>query len=163
MRDLGADILAIVEAENRPVLIEMNRFILTEVGGTPYPNIMIIDGNDLRGIDVGIMTKGGFPIGTMRSHVHDLKPNGKPVFSRDCPEYQVATPSGKTIWVLPIISKANSAGTMPAVRQNDALNLRPSLQSINACALQAKSSSQYSETSTTLPTACLCNLCCQVS
>ena len=110
MRDLDADILAIVEAESRPVLIEMNRFILTEVGGTPYPKIMIIDGNDLRGIDVGIMTKDGFPIGAMRSHVHDLKPNGKPVFSRDCPEYQVATPSGKTIWVLPNHFKSKFGG-----------------------------------------------------
>ncbi len=71
---------------------------------------MVIDGNDLRGIDVGIMTKDGFPIGTMRSHVHDLKPNGKPVFSRDCPEYQVATPSGKTIWVLPNHFKSKFGG-----------------------------------------------------
>lgn len=110
MRDLDADILAIVEAESRPVLIEMNRFILTEVGGNPYPNIMIIDGNDLRGIDVGIMTKDGFPIGSMRSHVHDLKPDGRPVFSRDCPEYQVATPSGKTIWVLPNHFKSKFGG-----------------------------------------------------
>lgn len=110
MRDLDADILAIVEAENRPVLIEMNKFILKEVGGTPYPNIMIIDGNDARGIDVGVMTKDGFPIGAMRSHVHDLKPDGNPVFSRDCPEYQIATPSGQTIWVLPNHFKSKFGG-----------------------------------------------------
>ena len=101
IRDLDADILAIVEAESRPVLWEMNKFILSSVGGLPYSNIMIIDGNDRRGIDVGIMTKEGYPIGLMRSHVHDLKPDGQPVFSRDCPEYEVTTPLGNTIWVIP--------------------------------------------------------------
>ena len=30
---------------------------------------MLVDGNDTRGIDVGIMTKPGFPIGTIRSNV----------------------------------------------------------------------------------------------
>lgn len=110
MRDLDADVLAIVEAESRPVLAEMNRFILREVGGTPYPNIMVIDGNDRRGIDVGIMSKDGFSIGDMRSHVHDLDNDGDPVFSRDCPEYQILTPSGETIWVLPNHFKSKFGG-----------------------------------------------------
>ena len=101
LRDVDADVLAIVEAESRPVLVEMNKFILKDVGGAPYPNIMIIDGNDRRGIDVGIMTKEGFQLGQMRSHVHDLKSDGNPIFSRDCPEYQVVTPSGEELWVLP--------------------------------------------------------------
>jgi hypothetical protein len=34
-----------------------------------------------------MMTKDGFDIGLMQSHIHDLKPDGNPVFSRDCPEY----------------------------------------------------------------------------
>lgn len=84
-----AYILAIVEAESRPVLAEMNKFILNEVGGTPYPHIMVIDGNDRRGIDVGIMTKEGFEIGPMQSHVHDLNYAGAEIFIRDCPEYEI--------------------------------------------------------------------------
>ena len=32
---------------------------------------MVIDGNDERGIDVGLVTR--FPVGTMRSHVDDFK------------------------------------------------------------------------------------------
>lgn len=61
---------------------------------------MVIDGNDERGIDVGLMTKTGYEIGLMRSHIHDLQDDGAPIFSRDCPEYSVKTPSGETIWIL---------------------------------------------------------------
>ena len=101
IRDVDADVLAIVEAESRPVLVGMNDYVLKGVSGTPYPHVMIIDGNDSRGIDVGIMTKSDYPIGTIRSHVHDVDDKNRTIFSRDCPEYQVFTPSGNLVWVLP--------------------------------------------------------------
>jgi endonuclease/exonuclease/phosphatase family metal-dependent hydrolase len=99
IRDVNADVLAVVEAEDRIALQHFSEQILASVGGVPYPNIMLIDGNDARGIDVGLMTKAGFAIGPMRSHVSEGGPE-TPVFSRDCPEYQVTTPSGEVIWVL---------------------------------------------------------------
>src|SRR5437773_870695 len=67
------------------------------VSGTRYPHVMVIDGNDDRGIDVGLMSR--FPIGSMRSHVDDIE-NGSLIFSRDCPEYEIALPSGSTLLVL---------------------------------------------------------------
>lgn len=116
IRDLDADILAVVEVESRPVLKEFNEMILakTPVNGTAYPNVMVIDGNDPRGIDVGLMTKGGFEIFGMYSHVHDLKPDGRPIFSRDCPEYEVLTPNGEQIWILPNHFKSKFGGNNPA-------------------------------------------------
>lgn len=133
IRDVDADILAVVEAENRVVLSQFTEFILRkvehEVEGVlrPYEEIMLIDGNDKRGIDVGLMTKEGFRIGLMRSHVHDFPndvsndeladdtlpedlPTDKPVFSRDCPEYAVTTPSGEVIWVIPNHFKSKFGG-----------------------------------------------------
>ncbi|MCY4487804.1 MAG: endonuclease/exonuclease/phosphatase family protein [Deltaproteobacteria bacterium] len=117
IRDMNADILAVVEAESRPVLQEMNRLILPQVGADRYPNVMIIDGNDQRGIDVGIMTKAGYPIGVMRSHVHDMKPDGHPIFSRDCPEYEVTTPSGDVVWVIPNHFKSKYGGNDAASQE----------------------------------------------
>jgi endonuclease/exonuclease/phosphatase family metal-dependent hydrolase len=99
IRDVNADILAVVEAEDRIALQHFSEQILGMVGGTPYPNIMLIDGNDARGIDVGLMTKSGYAIGAMRSHVDEGGPDS-PIFSRDCPEYAVTTPAGETLWVL---------------------------------------------------------------
>jgi endonuclease/exonuclease/phosphatase family metal-dependent hydrolase len=110
LRDVNADIIAIIEAEDRIVLKQFNESVLDAVGGTHYPNVMLIDGNDERGIDVGLMTRDGYSIGLMRSHVHDLNPDGNPIFSRDCPEYCVETPGGEKIWVLPNHFKSKFGG-----------------------------------------------------
>jgi endonuclease/exonuclease/phosphatase family metal-dependent hydrolase len=133
IRDVDADILAVVEAENRIALKQFTGFVLDKVKDEvdkiirPYTEIMLIDGNDDRGIDVGLMTKEGFKIGTMRSHVHDLPedvdddelgvdafpaglPPENPVFSRDCPEYSVTTPAGEVIWVIPNHFKSKFGG-----------------------------------------------------
>ncbi|MHC4214988.1 MAG: endonuclease/exonuclease/phosphatase family protein, partial [Planctomycetota bacterium] len=116
IRDVDVDILAVVEAENRIALKQFSEFVFdrvkNEVAETirPYTQIMLIDGNDDRGIDVGLMTKEGFDIGLMQSHVHDLKPDGYPIFSRDCPEYAVTTPTGELIWVLPNHFKSKFGG-----------------------------------------------------
>lgn len=116
IRDVDADILAVVEAENRVVLKKFSEFVFDRVKDEvaesirPYTQIMLIDGNDNRGIDVGLMTKEGFDIGLTRSHIHDLKPDGNPIFSRDCPEYAVTTPSGELIWVIPNHFKSKFGG-----------------------------------------------------
>lgn len=116
IRDVNADILAVVEAENRVALKMFSDFVLEEVQGAPYAHVMVIDGNDTRGIDVGLMTRPGFEIGLMRSHIHDLNQNGLPIFSRDCPEYAVRTPDDELIWVLPNHFKSKFGGDSPASR-----------------------------------------------
>jgi hypothetical protein len=100
IHDLQADVLAVVEAESRPVLEQFNQQILKAVGGQPMRHVMVIDGNDGRGIDVGLMTGKNPPIGLMRSHVDDRDSKGNDIFSRDCPEYAIQLPSGQTLWVL---------------------------------------------------------------
>jgi len=60
MVDVGADVLGVVEAESRPVLSAFNDEILPAIGGTPFRHVMVIDGNDERGIDVGLVTREGF-------------------------------------------------------------------------------------------------------
>lgn len=100
MIDIKADVLAVVEAESRPVLSAFNSEILLALGGTPFRHVMVIDGNDERGIDVGLMSRNGFPIGAMRSHVDDRLANDQPIFSRDCPEFEVATPGGVHLVVM---------------------------------------------------------------
>lgn len=120
IRDLDADILAVVEAEDRVALREFSEDLLPAVGAEPYPHIMLIDGNDRRGIDVGLLTKAGYDIGLMRSHVHHGLP-GTPTFGRDCPEFQVTTPEGEVIWILPGHFKSKGYGSP---RENDAKRKR---------------------------------------
>ena len=98
--DSDADVLGVVEAEDR-IVLKRFQTIMAERFGIPerYPNIMLIDGNDERGIDVGLFTGDGFPIGNMRSHVDEMR-NGKTVFSRDCPEFEITTPSGNVVLIM---------------------------------------------------------------
>lgn len=116
IKDVDADILAVIEADNRVALKGFNDQVLEQAGGHPYPHVMLIDGNDPRGIDVGLLTKAGYDIGLMRSHVHDGE-NGRTVFSRDCPEYEIKTPAGETFWVLVNHFKSKGYGSAAA---NDA-------------------------------------------
>lgn len=96
---VNADVLCVVEAENRRGLKRFNDEVTPTVEATPYRHVMLIDGNDDRGIDVGIMTRPGFEIRGMRSHVDDEDDRGT-VFSRDCAEYEVWTPQGNVLIVL---------------------------------------------------------------
>ena len=72
MRDIEADVLGVVEVESRPVLRDFNADVVAALGGEAFRHAMVIDGNDTRGIDVGLLTQQGFPIGVLRSHVDEM-------------------------------------------------------------------------------------------
>ena len=114
VRDVGADVLAVCEAEGRSELMQFNHVLLPQVGGGAYEHVMLIDGNDERGIDVGLLTKPDFPIVWMRSHVDDKSEHGGLVFSRDCAEYLVWTPAGQRLWILVNHFKSKGYGTQEA-------------------------------------------------
>ena len=71
MRDVDAHVMAVIEADNRIALRDFSAILLRQVGGAPFEHVMLIDGNDDRGIDVGILTRKGHEIIGIRSHVDD--------------------------------------------------------------------------------------------
>jgi hypothetical protein len=85
---LKADVLCLIEVENRMTLKHFNQDILSQLPISSYHHVMLIDGNDDRGIDVGIMTKKNFDISRISSHVDDEDDIGT-IFSRDCAEYEI--------------------------------------------------------------------------
>jgi endonuclease/exonuclease/phosphatase family metal-dependent hydrolase len=100
-----------VEVEDRPALQRFNDLVLKAKFQEDYPYNMLIDGNDDRGIDIGIMSK--FPIQEIRSHIKDLNSENRKIFSRDCPEYDIILPGNKRIILLPnhFKSKRNGVDT----------------------------------------------------
>jgi endonuclease/exonuclease/phosphatase family metal-dependent hydrolase len=114
VRDVNADVIGVVECESRAALVQFSDKLLPAVGGRSYTEKMLVDGNDTRGIDVGLMTRSGYKIGWMRSHVDDKSSSGYPVFSRDCPEFAIWTPSGATVWVLQNHFKSRGYGSQHA-------------------------------------------------
>jgi endonuclease/exonuclease/phosphatase family metal-dependent hydrolase len=114
IRDVAADVLAVVEAENR---ISLEMFAKSALQGVnaetgvnvQYDQVMLIDGNDARGIDVGVMTRKGCRIKGIVSHIDDMTATGTRIFSRDSPEYTITTATGAEIVVIPnhFVSKFN--------------------------------------------------------
>lgn len=111
--DMDPDMLAVVEAEDRPALVRFNENVLKLSQGKAksFDHVMLIDGNDERGIDVGLFTKENFPIVGMRSHVDDLDDTShQPLFSRDCAEYEIDAAGQK---LLVMINHFKSKGYGP--------------------------------------------------
>lgn len=99
IKEVNPDILIAVEVENRPTLQKFNNQVLKAQFDISYPHLMVIDGNDQRGIDLGILSR--FPIVEIRSHVDDLNPeNNKQIFSRDCPEFDIILPGNERLIIL---------------------------------------------------------------
>jgi len=96
---LKADVLTVIEAEDRISIKRFNKDVLPKVGVDRFDHIMLIDGNDDRGIDVGIMTKQGYEIVRILSHIDDKDDKGE-IFSRDCVEYEIKTKQGNKLLVL---------------------------------------------------------------
>ncbi len=107
IRAVKADIACIVEADDR---LSLRRFD-TEVLRSRYRYEMLMDGNDSRGIDVGLYSR--FPLGNIRTHMFDGTSRSK-TFSRDCPEYEVLLPGGDKLTVLCNHLKSKGYGSSEA-------------------------------------------------
>ena len=106
--EVKADVVLTVEVENRPTLERFNEQVLGAKFHHKYPYAMVIDGNDERGIDVGVLSR--YPIERIQSHVYDPSPTGGTVFSRDCPEFDLVLPGGKRLIVMPNHFKSKRNG-----------------------------------------------------
>lgn len=83
--DLDPDIMLVIEVENEGILEDMN----AALGGV-YTTLHLTEGNDPRGVDIGLMSK--IPTTDIVSHLEDkfaLEGTAGPTYSysRDCPEY----------------------------------------------------------------------------
>ena len=102
--DVGADVIGVVEAEDRPSLVRFNSELLNR----QYDHVMLIDGNDTRGIDVAIYSR--YPLGQIWTHMFDGT-GAKKIFSRDCPQMLRVNGTGS---VIP--APMSSTGTFWAMR-----------------------------------------------
>ena len=112
IKAVGADILCVVEVDNRIALKRFNEYLLG-AENAEYNAAMVIDGNDERGIDVGVLSR--FPIANIKTHIYDTykSTNGQSysIFSRDCPEYTIDIGDGQAIHLLCNHLKSKGYGT----------------------------------------------------
>jgi len=95
MQALRADVFALQEVESLDVLKQFRDRYLG--GPDRWPYALVIDGNDQRRIDVGVLSR--FPIVHARSWQH-LRSGPNYVFDRDCLEVDIEGPLGRlTLYV----------------------------------------------------------------
>jgi len=84
--DMNVDVLAIQEVEDLDTLREFNREYL---GQHSYRDCVLVEGNDPRLIDVGVLSK--LPIGGVTSWKHSVHPSdpNRTVFGRDLLEVEI--------------------------------------------------------------------------
>lgn len=145
IHELQADILAVQEVENRNALREFNASYLrldnksgqathrTKNSSPRFDQIMVIDGNDERGINVGLMARPGYTMSYVRSHAHmgHLSGGGGQVFSRDCAEYLIITPEKQQVWILNNHFKSKRGGG-DAKRHEQAMAVRSIYERLKA-------------------------------
>lgn len=109
IKDVNADILCVIEAEDR---LTLEKFATDRLKSTTkfkrYPFTMLVDGNDNRGIDVGIYSR--YPIRGLRTNLRD-DDGTKSVFSRDCLEVKVDVGADRPICLLINHLKSKGFGT----------------------------------------------------
>jgi endonuclease/exonuclease/phosphatase family metal-dependent hydrolase len=124
IRKVNADVVALQEVENRGYLERFVKLFLPEMG---YNYIVQYDGNDMRGIDVALLSRA--PIGevTSRRHLEFVGPDGVTRrFQRDVPAITVM-PKGAPpieIWPVHLKSKSDSAETSEPIRLAEAAQIR---------------------------------------
>ena len=138
------DVLAIQEVENLEALIHFNRKYLKN----SYPYVMVIDGNDPRQIDEGVLSR--FDFGAIRTHRFEL-PGSSPqkrTFSRDCLEVELVAAREKRLTLLINHFSRRSGAESSAERFR---STRWPRSSRNASALPLKVIPSWRATSTAVP------------
>lgn len=124
IRQLNADVLAVEEVENRDYLERFVNVLLPDMG---YRHVVLFEGNDGRGIDVGLLSR--IPVGEVVSHRHLAFPgaDGAPQrFNRDVLSVTLE-PSGAAaveVWVVHLKSNAGGRETAEPIRLAEAKQLR---------------------------------------
>ena len=116
IKTVKADVACIVEAEDRPALVAFNGDMLAS---RKFKYAMLIDGNDARGIDVGVLSN--FPILDIKTHIYDGPANSR-TFSRDCLRVELQLSPQRRLHLLcnHFKSKSGGEGTTDARRERQA-------------------------------------------
>ncbi len=120
---MDVDVLAVQEVENQDALREFNRNCLSN----PYPYQVLIEGNDPRFIDVGLLSR--FPVANVTSHRFEVHPDRtEPVFGRDLLQVDVFNSTRKRRLFTLFINHLKSKFVPFFVRDKEAAQLANTLR-----------------------------------
>jgi len=98
--DISPDIILLQEVENRDSLIQFNKSFFKESHNLSYKEIMHLQGNDGRGLGMGILLKEGYNIKSVKSYSNERDKQGRLLFNTDFQKYKIQTPNNETLFLL---------------------------------------------------------------
>ncbi len=108
IRALDADVLALTEVENRGYLERFVRVFLPDMG---YQHVVLYEGNDVRGIDVAVVSR--LPVGPVTSyrHVRFSDADGNPIrYQRDLLQVRIEPGDGKEAFEVFVVHFKSKGG-----------------------------------------------------
>ncbi|MBX3394279.1 MAG: endonuclease/exonuclease/phosphatase family protein [Phycisphaerae bacterium] len=122
IRALDADVIALEEVEHRGVL---EAFVKRYIGDLGYRNVVLIEGNDARGIDCALIT--WLPVGPVTSHRHvefSDGSGGKMTFRRDLLQVRLEPPAAPSFDVFVVHLKCCGGDDDIRIRNAEAVAVR---------------------------------------
>jgi hypothetical protein len=98
--DIDADIVLLQQVENRQSLVQFRASFLDGNEKQNYTQIMHLQGNDARGLGMGILLKKGYQITSVKSFSNEKDATGELIFNTDFQKYKIRTPDNRTYYFL---------------------------------------------------------------
>lgn len=98
--DVDPDIILLQQVENRKSLIQFHEIFFKKNQKAVYEEIMHLQGNDGKGLGMGILLKGGYHIKSIKSFANERDENGSLLFDNGFQQYKIKTPENKTVFLL---------------------------------------------------------------
>ncbi len=116
MHDINADIIGMQEVESKATLTQFRDKYLADMG---YREVILLEGNDTRGIDVALFSR--YPVTAVKSHKEVRFPvpgEAQPVgFSRDLLQVRIQGPNNYALTVFVLHLKSQHGGDEADVRR----------------------------------------------
>lgn len=100
--EVNPDILLLQEVEDRSSLSQFNKDILPSFNTIPYREVLVVQGNDEKGQEFGLMTKNGYQIGLVENFSNEYDQDDNLLFDKNLIQYQIITPSKNIVWLIAV-------------------------------------------------------------
>ena len=100
INEVNPDIILVQQVENRESLIQFHNSFFEENQSSNYEEIMHLQGNDGKGLGMGILLKKGYHLKSLKSFSNERDTDGSLLFNTDFQQYKIKTPENKTLYLL---------------------------------------------------------------
>ncbi len=100
INEVNPDIILVQQVENRESLIQFHNSFFKENQSSNYEEIMHLQGNDGKGLGMGILLKKGYHLKSLKSFSNERDTDGSLLFNTDFQQYKIKNQENKTLYLL---------------------------------------------------------------